>query len=116
MPDWAFTDYDRELFDRELESFVPQRVFDTHAHLYAVDHMAPEDQSSLLTNGPRVADAEAYLQRMGELLPGRSVEGLFFAIPRPGLDIPAANDLVAAEAARLPGSRGQLTCTNRTPA
>ena len=28
------TDSDRELFERELNSFVPLRIFDAHAHLY----------------------------------------------------------------------------------
>ena len=35
MTDWLVTDYDREIFQRELDGFVPSRVFDAHAHLYS---------------------------------------------------------------------------------
>ena len=39
--DWIVTDADRELFDRELESFVPPMIFDAHAHWYRADHFPP---------------------------------------------------------------------------
>jgi len=35
---WGLTDYDRDFFHRELESFVPDKVFDAHAHLYELSH------------------------------------------------------------------------------
>ena len=31
---WELRDYDREFFEKELDSFVPNRIFDAHAHLY----------------------------------------------------------------------------------
>jgi len=34
MKDWIVTDRDRELFERELNSFVPAVVFDAHAHWF----------------------------------------------------------------------------------
>ena len=30
---WQLTDEDRETFERELESFVPDRAYDAHAYL-----------------------------------------------------------------------------------
>ena len=35
---WDYREYDRELFDLELEDFVPDTVYDVHAHLYLPEH------------------------------------------------------------------------------
>ena len=42
--DWVFTDYDRELIDRELQDFIPPRVFDAHVHLFLREHFLPDQQ------------------------------------------------------------------------
>ena len=34
MATWGVRDQDREFFERELQSFVPDRVYDAHAHLW----------------------------------------------------------------------------------
>ena len=52
MKDWIVTDYDRELFERELERFVPPRIFDAHAHLYVRDHFPPDDVPEVCRGGP----------------------------------------------------------------
>ena len=31
---WEIRDYDREFFAKELDDFVPERMFDAHAHLF----------------------------------------------------------------------------------
>lgn len=33
---WELRDEDREFFHRELDSFVPGKVYDVHAHLWRV--------------------------------------------------------------------------------
>ena len=37
-PTWEVRDYDREFFEKELDSFVPDKIFDAHAHLYRKSH------------------------------------------------------------------------------
>ena len=108
MDDWIVTDYDREIFQRDLDSFVPQRVFDTHAHLYALDHFRDDDDTGLLHSGPRVVGVDVYDRLIDEVLPGRSVDALFFPFPRDKVDFEATNDFVAKEAAKRPRSSAQM--------
>ena len=41
MATWELTDADRELINREVEPFLPDRIFDAHAHLFCAEHYAP---------------------------------------------------------------------------
>jgi len=109
--DWIVTDQDRALFDRELESFVPPVIFDAHAHWYRADHFQADTIPGLVKSGPAVAGGAAFDQAMSELTPGRTVEGLFFPFPHPGLDVDAANAFLADELRGRPGSRGQMVIT-----
>jgi hypothetical protein len=52
MKDWVVTDADRELFDRELDGFVPPKIFDAHAHWYRADHFAADVMPALVQSGP----------------------------------------------------------------
>ena len=67
--DWIVEEQDRELFRRELDSFVPPRIFDAHAHLYETAHFAG-DVPPLLRAGPALADHVTFRARMDELHPG----------------------------------------------
>ncbi len=102
-------DWERELFARELDGFVPPRVFDSHAHLYRrvfFRNAAP----ALVEEGPE-AGLETYLRNAADLLPGRRISGLFFGYPHEELDLPANNAFVASEARRDPLSRAQMLVT-----
>ncbi len=61
---------DDEFFRRELDSFVPERVFDVHAHLWRrVDWQdAPSDAVSA---APAEITLERYRQCMAWIMPGR---------------------------------------------
>ena len=108
MKDWIATDFDRELFDRELDSFVPERVFDAHAHLYRVDHFPPDKRPGLISNGPAVAGFEEFDRRIDEITPGRPTEGLFFPYPNTFVDVDAENEFLFEELKNRPQSRGQM--------
>ena len=49
--DWEILDSDRELFQRELQSFVPDRIFDAHCHLYERSQFQA-DVPELVAAGP----------------------------------------------------------------
>lgn len=108
MRDWEVTDADRELFDRELDSFVPDRIFDAHAHWYAAEHFPADAMPGLVRSGPARAGAAAFQHHIGQLTPGRTTEGLFFPYPFVGVDAAAANAFLADELRQQPGSRGQM--------
>lgn len=111
MQDWIVADADRELWDRELESFVPPRIFDAHAHWYRADHFPADAAPGLVKSGPPVAGATAFDECIGQLTPGRSTEGLFFPFPHAQVEVDAANEFLAAELRGRPGSRGQMLIT-----
>ena len=37
MDQWLARDHEMEFFRRELDSFVPDRIFDAHGHFYDLD-------------------------------------------------------------------------------
>ena len=81
MPDWIATDQDRELFDRELNSYVPEKIFDSHAHWYRADHFPSDSIPGLVKSGPPVAGSDEFDRQMEMITPGRKTEGLFFPFP-----------------------------------
>ncbi len=111
MKDWVVTDQDRELFDRELDSFVPSTIFDAHAHWYRADHFHPSVIPGLVKSGPAVAGSDAFDDAIGQLIPNRRTEGLFFPFPHAEVDVDAENAFLHQELHRRPGSRGQMLIT-----
>ena len=45
MRRWSLTEADKEFIRREIEPFLPDRIFDAHAHLFCLEHFdkAPAD-------------------------------------------------------------------------
>jgi glutamate-1-semialdehyde 2,1-aminomutase len=111
MSDWTFNAQDRELFDRELNSFIPPVIFDAHAHWYRVADFAQGTAPALVQSGPAVAGSAAFDASMAELIPDRKIEGLFFPFPHPQLDSTAANRFLCDELRMRPESRGQIVVT-----
>jgi glutamate-1-semialdehyde 2,1-aminomutase len=105
--DWEDGEIDRELFERDLESFVPPRVFDAHAHLYELRHFGGAPPPAC-ARGPASAGWEIYRSRTGQITPGRGVSALFFGFPDPATDVAEANAFVAREARLDLFSRAQM--------
>ena len=104
---WDVQDHDRELFERELHDFLPDRIFDAHAHLYEKAHFRAE-APAVVAAGPDSVGLPAYLQAMSELTPGRRYSGLFFGFPHAQLDMEAANAFLAQEVRGDANSRAQM--------
>lgn len=104
---WQLLDHDREIFAREIDGFLPARIFDAHAHLYVTEHN-PSPPSPLLAQGPGTVGLPVYTERMRALAPGREFSGLFFGFPHADLDLDAENQFVASEVRGAPGSRAHM--------
>lgn len=98
----------REFFERFLRPFVPPGSFDAHLHLY-------REQDALAALPRHVLDREgnagwaAYCHEIESWMGDRRpTGGLIFTIPKPTLDMAAANRFVAGEVRRLPGSRALM--------
>lgn len=104
MPTWELRDYDREFFDKELNAFIPDRIFDAHAHLYRVSDWGFNHATD---HGPSVVTMEEFKRQIEWLTPGRHTAGLFFGVAfHDGFR--DANEFVAAEVSRDPESFGEM--------
>lgn len=106
---WEPLEQDREIFERELNAFVPNRIFDAHAHLYRkqfFDAVPP----GLIESGPD-ADLETFFRCIDWIIPGRTAAGLFFGFPDASIDIEGNNRFVAEQVRRNDASRTQMLIT-----
>lgn len=111
MKDWQITDFDRELFHRELDRFVPPRLFDAHAHWYRADQFLADSVPELVKSGPAVAGSVAFDQHMDQIIPDRQTDGLFFPFPHRAVDVKASNEFLRQELLGRPNSFGQMLIT-----
>lgn len=100
---------DRELFDRELDNFVPSRIFDAHAHLYRACFFSGK-LPELVTMFPEMGLSE-FFGIIEDITPGRKISGLFFGWPHPEVDVEANNRFVAEQVRLDPNSRAQMLVT-----
>jgi len=107
---WELRDYDRDFFAKELDSFVPDKIFDAHAHLYELWHWISKDT---LEKGPAVVTLEEYLRQMEWLTPRRKLSGLFFGVGFDDQRFRASNEFVSREVAKDRDSRGLLIVSPR---
>jgi glutamate-1-semialdehyde 2,1-aminomutase len=69
---------DRDFYERELASFIPDRVFDAHAHLWQAEYV----EAAFSNICPKLTvGIEAYKNLMEDLHPGRRLATLFIPLP-----------------------------------
>ena len=106
--DSGFTDVDGEFFRRELEAFLPDRIYDAHAHMWRQDWAS-------FTLGPGIRDVgmAEYDRAIAEIHGGRPTETLFLSFVT--LDhrdrIAEANAWTAAQIDGRPACRGHFFVT-----
>jgi glutamate-1-semialdehyde 2,1-aminomutase len=105
---WTYTEADGELVDRLIDPFLPDHIFDAHAHLFRLDHYAPGELPDHLRQAPPQLGLEAYHHYIEWLHPhGRTRGGLFFGLAFTGRR-EENNAFVAAEVAADPYAFGQM--------
>lgn len=88
---------DRELFDRQLRSWMPPGSFDAHAHLYDLRHLVDGTTSDSF-HGPAEVRYPVYRAHQQSWLGDRTATGtLFFPFPTKTVDTVAANRFLLAE-------------------
>jgi len=106
---WELRESDREFFAKELDSFVPNRIFDAHAHLYKFSHWGYAHPTIV---GPSVVTLEEYGSQIEWLTPGRHTTGLFFGVAfHDGFR--EANEFVAREVAKDFSCSGEMLVSPR---
>jgi hypothetical protein len=101
-PQLAYTESDRIVWEEDLDSFVPVRFFDAHAHLWNDAHIGPDNprRNRLIESG--MAVMRHWNQ---QFFPGRQIEYLILGMPVIGVDVAGHNRFVAAELKDFPNSR-----------
>ncbi len=94
---------DREFFNRELASFLPDRVFDAHAHVWAHGAMHPGRRIASL---PRDGDYREFSRMQQALHPGRTCAANVFHRICPPEHFEEANRWTSRQVACNPQYRG----------
>lgn len=107
---WPVLAHDHEFFLREIDSFLPKRLFDAHNHLYRCSDFQGA-VPPLAASGPAVVDWPLYLAKMQEILVGRTFAALTFPFPAVGLDVDSANEFQAEQSRTYSACLGQMIVT-----
>ncbi|MBP5639434.1 MAG: amidohydrolase family protein [Victivallales bacterium] len=81
----SYTDFDREIWEAELESFVPSRIFDAHCHLWNDQHAGTnkDTESGLRIN----VDGAEMLKWSRRIFPGRQLAFYYLGTPIVGMEV-----------------------------
>ncbi len=108
---WKFNETDKKIAV-ELQDFIPQRVFDAHAHLWRVADLG--STSGAFSDGPSEVTFEVWQEHMRKFFPKVDlVGGIFMPLLHPigddplrGLDV--VNDFLVEQLKKSAHSRGHL--------
>ncbi len=102
---FEMTDYDREVYERELRDFLPDRMIDIHTHIWKKEFPASGDSNGGATWPHKVAEdctIEDLLQTYRDLFPGKTVTPNIFGGCRSDLDVLNQYVLESARKYNLP--------------
>lgn len=102
----SISDYqpqDLQIWEEELQEFVPQRVFDAHIHMLHLGHLSAE-KSGAFHNWAET-DFRSLQQWAERLYPGRETHFLVLGTPAPGIDVAGHNRWCIDQVRRDPQSR-----------
>ncbi|MEE2657124.1 MAG: amidohydrolase family protein [Candidatus Latescibacterota bacterium] len=105
-----YTDFDRDIWSRELEEFVPQVIYDMHTHIWSDQHRgsnAPRSQSGLRQE----YDYQDHLTWAANLYPDREMHYLIIGTPVVDLDAQGHNDWMAQQMTADPASAVNMLVT-----
>jgi len=117
-PNFVYDEEDERVWRRELDGFLPPRIFDFHGHVYLAEHGPPHPEEQPNPSMPIVVPEyphQAFAEVERRLWPGRQVQALVFGTIEAGVDFEPMNAYVA-EAARLHGWEALLVPSMRDDA
>lgn len=89
------TSTDRTLIANEILDFIPKRIYDIHAHLYAAKHY--DEQAFPFFQNVSLLDLAAYRKAISRTLGDRTIDGLFFGMPHKSGDRESINKWISGE-------------------
>ena len=104
MTNIDYREFDRQIWEEELEDFVPPLVYDMHTHMWSEEHKGESAPSALRWG----IDYQDHLAWAAKLYPGREIHYLVLGTPVVGIDVEGHNDWMAAQMAADPASAVNL--------
>ncbi|MEJ7593378.1 MAG: hypothetical protein WKF77_17690 [Planctomycetaceae bacterium] len=98
-----FSPHDQQIWDEELQDFVPDRVFDAHIHMFHPEHVRASSPSS--PNPWGFADFSMLRQWAAKLYPDRETHFLVLGTPALGIDVKNHNHWCIEQVRQDPQSR-----------
>ena len=95
-----FSPHDQQIWDEELQDFVPDRVFDAHIHMFHHTHVP-----SSVSHGWTDAGLSTLRQWADRLYPGRETHFLVLGTPTRDIDVAAHNRWCLEQVRQDPQSR-----------
>ena len=97
MTTWHLSDADRDFIDRHVAPYLPDKIFDAHAHLFCHAHYPAGTMPASYATTPPTVGLALYREAIDWLHPGgRTKGGLYFGLAFLG-DRVANNEFVARE-------------------
>ena len=93
MADFVFEKEDLALLER-LQKFIPDKIFDMHAHIHNVEHIENNPDSLTVRHG--TATAKGFLEEQKALFGDRLVRGMLIPFPTMNFKTPGIPDKVNA--------------------
>ena len=108
-------DYEKELCCNELESFIADKIFDSHVHIFNKNYLYGEFPECITKIPVDIAGIAEYKKYMKEIMPGREITGLFFGWVKSGenfdVDLDKTNKFVSGQVKKNSNSRGLMVVT-----
>jgi predicted TIM-barrel fold metal-dependent hydrolase len=108
-------DYEKELCRRELESFIPDKIFDSHVHIFNKKYFSgefPEEIAKIAVDNVNIG---RYRGHMEEIMPGRKIIGLFIGRVKTSenfdVDLDRNNKFVSEQVKENSNCRGLMVVT-----
>ena len=98
----SFSPHDQQIWEEELNDFVPDRVFDAHIHMFNPDHLSDTAKTENTWGYTDFATLQQWAER---LYPGRETHFLSLGSPMPGIDVQAHNQWCIEQIQKDPQSR-----------
>lgn len=105
VKNWVFQSEDKEVAE-SLQSFIPEKIFDVHAHIYRVSDLYLQNHSVLSEHAEEVSIDLWRKQQEKQLGVGKMTGGLFFSFPVLTADNDRQNDYLIQQLDQYPDSRG----------
>jgi len=109
MAEFDYLDFDRQIWEKELEGFVPSVVYDMHTHIWSEEHKG--DQAGVPSLLRSEFDYQSQLDWAGQLYPGREMHFLVLGTPVPGMDAEGHNTWMARQVSADPHSAVNMAVT-----